>query len=343
MSGCPVCGDLAPHTLRRIVRTPRLTVRRCQRCGLHLADPVAPPAGEAGDYYAALPLAEYIAYYGPLRRRVFAENWRWIVARRPTGLALDVGASFGWFLQAAPPGWQVRGLEPAAEVAALARAAGLDVRPGGIEALATDPQQYDLITFWNVFEHLSDPQGALAVVREHLRPGGLLALAVPNRQGLLNRLAYLAYFLSRGRITGPLHTLFQVENPAPHRFHYTAGDLQRLLAAAGFAVLAVVGQPIVDLRRLALRAKLEPDGGGLASHPLGRALLTLAVGASWLLRLPDEIALYAQLRSSPPPAPSEAPATPGRAESAGAFGASGWMSASLLHQSATIAARCLTG
>jgi SAM-dependent methyltransferase len=286
---CPACGG---DRLGVRVALPRLTVLRCRRCGLHLSQP--PSAGaEGGDYYAALDLDDYLAYYEPFRLRVFRENWRWIAAWRPTGVALDIGASFGWFLRTAPPGWHVRGLEPAAAIAAQGRAAGLDVRTGGIETLAADPERYDLITLWNVFEHLPAPRRVLRLVHGHLAPGGLLALSVPNRHGLYNRLAYAGATLSAGRVASPLYTLFQVNNPAPHLFHYAPGDLRRLLRGAGFEVLAIVPQPIVDVRRLALRAKLEP-GRSLAAHRAGRALMIAVAGLSRLLRLPDEIAVYAQ-------------------------------------------------
>ncbi|MCS6801764.1 MAG: class I SAM-dependent methyltransferase [Chloroflexota bacterium] len=290
MTRCPVCGG---DRFAVRVRTPRLTVVRCRRCGLHLN--ALPPAAEGGDYYAALDLDDYLAYYEPFRLRVFRENWRWIAARRPTGTALDIGASFGWFLRAAPPGWRVRGLEPAAEVAARGRAQGLDIRVGGIDALEADPERYDLITLWNVFEHLPAPRRVLRLIHRRLGLGGLLALSVPNRDGLYNRLAYAAYDLSGGRVVGPLFTLFQVNNPAPHLFHYAPRDLRRLLRAAGFEVLAIVPQPIVDVRRLALRAKLEP-GRSVASSRAGRALMIAVEWLSRLLRLPDEIAVYAQAR-----------------------------------------------
>ncbi|MFN8533382.1 MAG: class I SAM-dependent methyltransferase [Dehalococcoidia bacterium] len=267
---------------------------RCRRCGVHVTAEIdgRPPGSEAGggDYYSALDLADYAAYYEPFRLRVFRDNWRWIAARAPNGLALDVGTSFGWFLRAAPPGWQVRGLEPAPEVAAGDRAAGLDVRTGGVEALAGDPDRYDLITLWNVFEHLPEPRRVLRAIHDRLQPGGLLALSVPNRLGLYNR---LGYFAAAAGLSDPLHTLFQVDNPGPHLFHYARRDLRRLLRGAGFEIIEVVAQPIVDLRTLALRGRLE-RGRSLAASRIGRALLIGAYGLSRLLRLPDEIAVYAR-------------------------------------------------
>ncbi|GIW05525.1 MAG: hypothetical protein KatS3mg060_0330 [Dehalococcoidia bacterium] len=289
MTGCAVCGG---DQLAVRVRSPRLTVLRCRRCGVHIAQP--PALGVAGgDYYAALNLDDYLAYYEPFRLRVFRKNWQWIAARQPRGIALDIGASFGWFLRTAPPGWRVRGLEPAADVAARGRARGLDIRTGGIDALADDPERYDLITLWNVFEHLPAPRRVLRLIHGHLAPGGLLALSIPSRHGLYNRLAYAAATISGGRFVDPLATLFQVNNPAPHLFHYAPRDLRRLLRGAGFEVLAIVPQPIVDVRRLALRAKLEP-GRSLAASRAGRALMIGVAGLSWLLRLPDEIAVYAR-------------------------------------------------
>jgi SAM-dependent methyltransferase len=288
---CPICRAAHP---RARARTPLLTVLRCAACGLHFVPGAGRPTAVAGDYYEALDLEDYVAYYEPFRLRVFRENWRRIAAWRAGGEALDFGASFGWFLRAAPPGWRVRGLEPAEAVAARGRAGGLAIETGGEAAFAADSRRYDLVTLWNVLEHLPEPRRALATLHKRLRPGGLVALCIPSRLGLYNRLAYLAYDASRGRIAAPLHTLFQVRNPAPHRFHFAPRDVRRLLAETGFEVLAAHGQPIVDLGRLALRARLEPDSGGLAGHAAGRGLMFLVYHLSRLLQLPDEVAMYAR-------------------------------------------------
>lgn len=41
---------------------------------------------------------------------------------------------------------------------------------------------FDVVTLWDVVEHLPCPEGALAEARRVLRPGGLLAFSTPNDQ-----------------------------------------------------------------------------------------------------------------------------------------------------------------
>lgn len=274
------------------MRTSYLIVVRCQRCGLFYR-PDADVAGSTiGDYHAEYDAEAYAAYYRPFRRRVYSHNWTRICAWQPAGIALDVGASFGWFLEAAPPGWQASGLEPSADAVAEAEKNGLTVVQGGIEALDADPRRYNLITLWNVLEHLAEPLPALRAIHRHLEPGGLLALSVPNRDGVLSRLSYLAFSLSHGRVADPLHTLFLVHNPSPHLVHYTPRDLRRIVRLAGFRVLAMEGQPIADVRRLAMRAKL--GDAGLLRSPVGRLTVAGIHLAASALHQPNEIAVYAR-------------------------------------------------
>jgi SAM-dependent methyltransferase len=97
---------------------------------------------------------------------------------------LDVGCYAGFFLeQARERGWRVAGVEPSKWAAAFARRElGLEVWQGPIEGyLPEDPaRRFDLVTLWDVLEHLSDPLTVLRRLRDLLRPRGLLAFTTHN-------------------------------------------------------------------------------------------------------------------------------------------------------------------
>lgn len=94
---------------------------------------------------------------------------------------LDVGAGNGaYLLQASSAGWEVTGVEPDAAAVAAARAVGLDVRQGGIEALRSEPGSFDVITMNHVIEHVHDPRTVLKEAFALLRSGGLLFLETPS-------------------------------------------------------------------------------------------------------------------------------------------------------------------
>jgi len=104
---------------------------------------------------------------------------------------LDVGSYTGFFLeQARERGWRVQGVEPSKWAADYARSTlGIPVFNGPIEAWVPPAgQRFDVVTLWDVLEHLTDPVGVLRHVRGLLRPDGLVAFTTPNLDAPLARL-----------------------------------------------------------------------------------------------------------------------------------------------------------
>jgi 2-polyprenyl-3-methyl-5-hydroxy-6-metoxy-1,4-benzoquinol methylase len=103
---------------------------------------------------------------------------------------LDVGcANGGFMLQMQALGWRVSGIDIDDAALAPARAAGLDVAHGTLEAppeLAAGG--FDAVTLNHVIEHLPDPYAALRQAGALLRPGGVLAIATPNLRSLAHRM-----------------------------------------------------------------------------------------------------------------------------------------------------------
>lgn len=94
---------------------------------------------------------------------------------------LDVGGGAGNFARTfmAERGGRATLLEPNAQVAAAARARGLEVLVGDFQtAIVTD--RYDCVALLDVLEHLADPLAALVKAHQVLRQAGVLLLSVPN-------------------------------------------------------------------------------------------------------------------------------------------------------------------
>jgi 2-polyprenyl-3-methyl-5-hydroxy-6-metoxy-1,4-benzoquinol methylase len=159
------------------------TVVRCRACGVAFTNP-RPEAGEIGAFYpkgyngderSSGALARLEDAY---RRRQQVEVVRWLAARRPArGELLDVGCGPGDLLLALrSDGWRVRGVEPSADGAHVARARGLEVVTGTFEDVELPGPACDAIVFSAVLEHIADPVGALRRARALLAPGGLIAV-----------------------------------------------------------------------------------------------------------------------------------------------------------------------
>lgn len=107
-----------------------------------------------------------------------------ILRYKQRGDLLDLGCATGDFLAVmrSYAGWRVRGLEPHAGAARQARERyGLRVDEGGAETLPYAPGSFDVVTMWDVLEHVRDPIRTLRRVYEILRPAGLVVLSLPNR------------------------------------------------------------------------------------------------------------------------------------------------------------------
>ncbi len=108
---------------------------------------------------------------------------------RPSGVLLDVGCAFGGFLERARAHYQCEGLDISAYALAVARrqVPGIVLHHESIEAFRTG-RTYDVVTCFDVVEHVPDLDAALARLRALLAPAGILAIAVPVYDTLPGRL-----------------------------------------------------------------------------------------------------------------------------------------------------------
>lgn len=107
------------------------------------------------------------------------------------GALLDVGCGNGFFLERALQlGFrQVRGVEPSAEAVALARP---DVRANIVTRMFEPgmfpPESFDVISFFMLLDHISEPGKFLRACREMLKPGGFLICVTHDVRSLMVRL-----------------------------------------------------------------------------------------------------------------------------------------------------------
>lgn len=220
---CPVCGADGTRSVYRL--EPRALVR-CVRCGLVRVDPM-PTQRDALELYDAGyfedPEIGYADYLGDERvfRAEFRRRLRTIEAAGGRGRLFDAGcATGGLLLEARARGFSVSGLEPSEAVAGVARErTGAPVRAQPLERVLLDRFWYDVITLFDVLEHLVDPVPPLRVLRGALRPEGLLAVTVPDFGGWWSR------------VTGPR---WPFVTPWEHLTYFTRRTLVTTLRAAGF-------------------------------------------------------------------------------------------------------------
>lgn len=171
--------SFSPQALGKITPDFNIVLKECGQCGFVSADP-ALAGGE--QFYREVDSNDYFS----TARQEFA---RTIDFARQHSLkrVLDVGCGSGIFLdQARSAGLQTHGLELNKAVAARTRSKGHQIFEGLLDELANTPAppQFDLITFFQVVEHLADPVKVLKDAARLLAPSGYIAIAVPSATGV---------------------------------------------------------------------------------------------------------------------------------------------------------------
>jgi ubiquinone/menaquinone biosynthesis C-methylase UbiE len=95
---------------------------------------------------------------------------------------LDVGCAGGAFLVAAREmGFDPHGVEPSRWMSDFGRRTyDLDIKAGILEAGMFPDHSFDVITLWDVIEHLPDPHDTLTLIHRLLKPNGLLLVNYPD-------------------------------------------------------------------------------------------------------------------------------------------------------------------
>jgi SAM-dependent methyltransferase len=162
---------------------------QCENCGLICLNP-RPSANDISRFYPP----DYISFPtavddepSQLRRldRRFGvhKRCRKVIKRAgKSGRLLDVGSATGVFLNAMRQrGWDVYGVEPAKHAAEYARKRfNLQVQEKHLEEAEFDDGFFNVITMWDVLEHVSFPDQILEKAFRLLQPGGWLIMTLPN-------------------------------------------------------------------------------------------------------------------------------------------------------------------
>ena len=256
------------------------SIVQCARCGLVYTNPRLD---------SAQILDSYVAVKDPLyvqeregRVLTFERHLRPLEKlKSPPGRLLDIGAYTGVFVEIARQhGWDAWGLEPSHWAVSEARKQGLQMIEGTLESADLAEASFDLITMWDVIEHVTHPFGEFTRVRRLLKPGGVLAVHTMDINSLL------------ARIMGERWPWLM----EMHIYFFSRRTLTAMLEKAGFDVIRIVPQGrYLRLGYFATRVS------GLLGTPVGRALggLFTALRLSQApipINLGDLVTAYAQKR-----------------------------------------------
>ena len=206
----------------------------CRECGLLYRNP-AERAFEVESIYARdCPARDLLQALHDTQRPSYAAQARRLRARLPGGATvLEVGSYVGAFLAAArEEGLTALGIDINPSVNEFTRSLGFQVRDG--ELATTDAEVVDAIAIWNTFDQLSDPRGVVVAARARLKPGGILAVRVPNGAYYRRHRSGSARALAHNNLL-----------TFPYRWGFTPRSLRILLEDTGFRTVGMIGDVLV--------------------------------------------------------------------------------------------------
>ncbi len=222
---CPICG-MAAHLY--CLKVPARYFH-CEACGTMFQSPM-PSIAEMLDYVnSEYSGGAYDAYVQAraLKRLTFIPRARQIRERARGTRLLDVGASCGYFVEAAlEQGFDAYGVElsPVAVRAAptsirrrLAVRDANQFQGGGAEP-------FDVVTAFDILEHTLDPLRFLMDLRGILREGGLLVITTPDTGHVLRSV---------------MRRSWPMLQPSQHTVLFSRRSLRLALSMAGYQSLDV--------------------------------------------------------------------------------------------------------
>ena len=176
---CTVCRNSESII---VLRKDSLSLHQCLKCG-------AVFLGEYSDEFVPELYSYYDKYENLSKENVFdpitsarcSDLLKWFSGFSTGREVLDVGCGLGQFVEVANKcGWIAEGLELSKEAVDFARGQGLAVRDLDFLSGEIEPNSFDLVTLFEVIEHVPNPAEFLQRAGEVVRPGGLVYLTTPN-------------------------------------------------------------------------------------------------------------------------------------------------------------------
>lgn len=219
---CPICG---PTVAAALFEKKKRKFYRCTQCTLRMQWPL-PTQDELASYYDeefAQGMYRTFTDAAQMKERTAAHRLRKVLRwAKPPGKWLDVGCANGVFVTtAAGVGADSHGIELSGVAVEQATQQGLNVRQARMEDLSID-ERYDCITAFDVIEHVLQPRTFLQSISDHLHPGGICVLSLPDVNSVFARVMGKTWW-------------FYI--PEEHLHYFNAQTLKQLASLVGLETL----------------------------------------------------------------------------------------------------------
>lgn len=188
---CYLCNG----TMARFLVKNGYAIYRCTSCGLGMTDLQKDYNSFIKDHYSKgyftgdPRYSAYVSYKDdkPIVVRNMRNFLREVKRYKPHGKLLDVGCAMGFFVElAVVDGYDAYGFDPSDFAVAEAKnlVGEKRIALGTTETLDYPKKSFDVITLFDVFEHLADPQKDIAKLLTWLKDDGIIVIATGDSQSL---------------------------------------------------------------------------------------------------------------------------------------------------------------
>jgi 2-polyprenyl-3-methyl-5-hydroxy-6-metoxy-1,4-benzoquinol methylase len=155
------------------------------------------------------------------------------------GKVLDVGCGAGDFLLIAKNrGWEVTGVELSPGLFNICERKKYNVINSSFEDVDFPDHSFDLLTFWDVIEHVIDPVYCVMKAKRMLSSGGIAIFCTPNEDSLLAKIGLALYKVSASHYIYPALAL----HPKNHTFFFSKKGFKNLIEKTGMKWLKCYSQ-----------------------------------------------------------------------------------------------------
>lgn len=200
-------------------------IYQCGGCEVYFCNPLPRPQ-ELLDAYDGSPDINFVSQ-NEFRYKTFRKSFMEFsnaAQLSPESVSVtDIGAAGGVFLHVLKDlGYTGRGIEASSWLAEYGRQNyGVNLVHGDVRNFVPSENDKDVITYWDVLEHLADPHADLGILSSRLKPQSLILVSLPSTDSL-------SFKVLRWR--WPMHL-------DVHLFYFNKKSLESLFNRYGFSLI----------------------------------------------------------------------------------------------------------
>lgn len=237
---CILCGSQSLHKIKDYEQH---YLVKCKSCKFVFCEPI-PSLEELEEHYKGYGRNDYLSPITILRYHEILDSFE---PYRKNNKLIDVGCGIGYFLEVAKErGWEVYGTEFTDKAIHICSQKGIKMKKGILDPKNYIPEEFDIITSFEVIEHINNPIDEISNMKMILRDGGIIYVTTPNFNSLLRYILKSNYDV----ITFPEHLsyytpktlsrLFTINNFKKVKIQTTGISLTRLRTSKGISSQEII-------------------------------------------------------------------------------------------------------